>query len=111
MPIYDLAGRIVALFASRPDDHNWPRLQAQAAKELEEARHRTHQTDATHRHGDFSTLRCGVSHGGGRTRPMNFCNSKQTANVLNELNNSEPFVRLAGFGSCVYLPLCGWGSN
>jgi len=58
-----------------------------------------------HRRGNFSVLRCGVSHGGGQTQPMNFVNTKKNGRILEGLNSRPSFRRIASFGSCRPTPI------
>jgi len=98
MPIVDKDGHVVALLAGCPSDENWNR---DAAALLEKIRAECPEfDDGCHRRGDFPTLRCGVSHGGGRMRPMNFVNSQKKQRALNELNSHPSFIRIAGFMNC-----------
>ena len=55
---------------------------------------------ASERRGEFKTMRCGVSHGGGQTKPCNLSNTKKHRKILDWLNSQEPFNRLAGFATC-----------
>jgi len=101
IPIVDKEGRVVALLAGRPADENWDEVQEAAAALLEKIRVDCPEFDeGCHWRGDFPTLRCGVSHGGGRTQPMNFVNSPKKQRALEELNSHPSFVRIAGFMNC-----------
>lgn len=80
---------------------------ATAAELLESARQQSDldEKDIEHWRGHFSTLRCGVSHGGGQTQPGNLCNNSTNTAVAEGLNASEPFIRLAGYANCKCLRL------
>jgi len=77
-------------------------LHTHAADCLEEARKKCGQRKEkdTPRRGEFKTMRCGVSHGGGQTHPRNLSNSKKHQEVLDWLNNEAAFNRFAGFATC-----------
>ena len=69
---------------------------------MENARAQCHEDD--HRRGNFNTLRYGVSHGGGRTQPMNFSHkSPAMEDLVSDLNNHPTFLRLAAFQNCMCL--------
>lgn len=93
---------IIGVFADTPNDAEWPDLVATAAELLEEAREgcQISQSDAEHRRGKFSTLRCGVSHGGGKKMPGNVSNNDTNADIAQKLNEAEPFRRMARFATC-----------
>lgn len=99
--IVDKAHRLVAVLAGHPNVENWPLLHQQAATALEERRSRclVPKNKQKHRRGRFVALQCGVSHGGGQTRPRNMTNDDRNEKILNELNQLEPFKRTAGFAS------------
>jgi hypothetical protein len=101
--ILDSQGRIIAILAGHPiDDKEWDKICRQAAQKLEEARSKLGMSSnpAGHRRGKFSTLGTGFSYGGGQTRPLNFANSENKQEVIDDLNTSRCFQRIAGFGSC-----------
>jgi hypothetical protein len=101
--VVDQDGRLLAILGGRPEDENWQKVQDEAQEYLQEARDRfKKKKGGTHRRGKFVTLRCGVSHGGGQTRPMNFRNQGREAEVLAGLNSKRCFRRFARFGSCGY---------
>lgn len=106
MPILDREGRLVAILAGCPNDDSWPDLSRQAAEMLERAR-RTCKIPAKaghHRRGHFTALRCGVSHGGGQTLPGNLQNDFPNDEVLAQLNQKPPFIRLSGFATSKHPP-------
>ncbi|KDR74715.1 hypothetical protein GALMADRAFT_70525 [Galerina marginata CBS 339.88] len=108
-PIEDRKNRVIAILAGHPDDHEkWSRMERQASAALESARGRIRipKKERTHRRGRFPTLRTGVSHGNGSTRPINLGNSDANAAVIQELNHLQPFRRLAGFASCKSFIVC-----
>ena len=78
MAIVNLDETIVGILAGMPGDDDWATQHQVAAKLLEEARQRCKlpKDSAHHRRGDFTTLRCGFSHGGGSTEPANCSNGK-----------------------------------
>ena len=100
-PIIDREGRLVAILAGRPVDDSWDALSTDAAEALEEARRRCNvpAKDGRHRRGHFLALRCGVSHGSGQTEPGNLQNNPCNAEVLAELNQKLPFMRMSGFAT------------
>jgi hypothetical protein len=99
--IVDRDGRLIAILGGRPKDERWERVQAEAQEHLQEALDRLEmEKGCSHRRGQFSTLSCGVSHGGGQTRPMNMQNRGRKKEVLADLNSKECFKRFASFGSC-----------
>ena len=102
MAIVDLDGMIVGILAGMPEDEDWTAQHQAAAKLLEDARKRCKlpKDSAHHRRGEFTTLRCGFSHGGGSTQPANCSNCKTNQRILDDLTAAEPFRRIAGFGSC-----------
>lgn len=95
---------IIAVLADAPNDDSWPSLMATAAELLDNARTSCDidEKDQDHRRGQFATLRCGVSHGGGQTMPGNLCNKPVNAEIAKALNESEPFVRIAKFTTCKF---------
>lgn len=90
---------VIGVMADAPNDDSWPSLMATAAELLENARMccEVDDKDKNHRRGQFATLRCGVSHGGGQTMPGNLCNKPVNAAIAKALNESEPFMRIAKF--------------
>ncbi|KAH9478966.1 hypothetical protein JR316_0009429 [Psilocybe cubensis] len=103
IPIIDSENHIIGVIANHPKDESWAELQKQAADALERNRSGCHvpPKERTHRRGKFTTLRAGVSHGGGQRAPGNLKNQKGNAKILEELNSLEPFKRFAGFASSV----------
>lgn len=103
---------VIGVIADTPNDDSWPALMATAAKLLETAQKQCDldDKDKNHRRGEFDTLRCGVSHGGGQTKPGNLCNKPVNAKIAKALNESEPFMRIAKFTTCKHyslsLPSC-----
>lgn len=99
----------------RPGCSGWDELTVKAALRMKHVcnviTRRIHRqpkrqkSTVTPRRGDFITLRCGVSYGGGQTRPGNLVNTKRDEALLKELNESEEFRRISGFASCTYPPL------
>ena len=104
MPVLDREGRLVAILAGCPSDDSWPDLSRQAAEMLEEARGRCKipAKASRHRRGHFTALRCGVSHGGGQIGPGNLQNNFPNDEVLAQLNQKLPFIRLSGFATSKY---------
>jgi hypothetical protein len=99
--IVDRDGRLIAILGGRPEDENWQKVQDEAQEHLQEACDRLKtKKGCTHRRGEFATLSCGVSHGGGQTQPMNIQNRGRKAEVLADLNSKHCFTRFASFGSC-----------
>ena len=100
--IVDLEGRIFGIMAGAPPDEDWEETHQAAARLLENAGRecRLPKNSAHHRRGEFTTLRCGFSHGGGSTEPANCANGKVNQRLLDGLVAAEPFRRIAGFGSC-----------
>ncbi|KAF9540710.1 hypothetical protein CPC08DRAFT_650813 [Agrocybe pediades] len=103
MPLVNEEGIVFGILAGHPKDPNWPELQCVAATALEDRSSRCKIPEDKHEHhrGHFKSLRCGVSHGGGQKQPRNLSNTTANAQVLDELNELEPFRRLAGFVSSV----------
>ncbi|KAF8971659.1 hypothetical protein BDZ97DRAFT_1752936 [Flammula alnicola] len=103
IPIKDESGNLVTLLAGCPNDSNWPALQAQASRALEERRHRCSipKDKRIHRRGAFTALATGVSHGGGQKEPRNLSNEGPNGLVVQELNEMEAFKRMGGFASAV----------
>jgi hypothetical protein len=101
MPILDRQGRLVGILAGRPDDEFWPKLSRDGAEELEEARGRCKVSAKGHRHrrGQYVALQCGVSHGGGQTKPGNLRNDSPNDEIVADLNSKEPFRRMSGFAT------------
>jgi len=102
IPLVDREGRIVAILAGHPDDPNWVVLHLHAADCLEEARKQggEERKKCSARRGEFKTMRCGVSHGGGQTQPRNLSNTPKDEKILSWLNGEGVFNRFAGFASC-----------
>jgi len=101
IPLVDAEGRIFAVLAGQPVDENWPEVQQQGADCLEEARLQCNVSSYgfKHRRGAFPTLRCGVSYGGGQTKPQNLCNGPRNQKILEEINGQDCFKRIARFAS------------
>jgi hypothetical protein len=90
------------LLAGHPNDRDWGKVNESAASEMEEARVQCKEND--HRRGNFNTLRYGISHGGGRTKPMNYSHkSPEMEELVRQLNNHPTFLRIASFQNCTYL--------
>ena len=102
MPIVDVNGKVIAVFAGHPADPVWEKKQHEACEKLEKARETIQEKDSnqTPRRGEFKTMRCGVSHGGGQKKPQNLCNNKQNEEMLKELNGDPFFQSLASYVSC-----------
>ncbi|KDR65549.1 hypothetical protein GALMADRAFT_32693, partial [Galerina marginata CBS 339.88] len=102
-PVVDKADRVISVLAGRPEDDDWDRMELLGREAIESRRSRLsiHKNDRTHRRGAFPAVRCGVSHGQGPTCPHNLGNPDKNAEVVDELNNMEPFRRLSGFASSV----------
>ncbi|KAI0686697.1 hypothetical protein C8T65DRAFT_590933 [Cerioporus squamosus] len=100
--IVDKNGRIIALFAGRPDDvQDWDEVADRATTAMEEARAQCKftQSQMEHARGDFPTLGCGSSFGGGSMAPGVISNTKCNAKVLAALCHNPDIRRIAGFGS------------
>jgi len=98
--IDDLDGRTIVLLAGHPRD--WTDVNESASDEMEKAR--VQCRGSHHPRGDFNTLRYGVSHGGGRTQPMNFSHrSQEMKELVCQLNDHPTFVRIAQFHNCTSL--------
>lgn len=99
--IVDGSSRLVAVLAGHPSDARWSQLHRQAAQALEERRSRCFIPKSKRKHwcGNFVVLQCGVSHGSGQTQPGNMVNHARNEQILKELNELEPFKRMAGFAS------------
>ncbi|KAJ3512050.1 hypothetical protein NLJ89_g3750 [Agrocybe chaxingu] len=102
--LVDQEGRMFGLLAGHPTDSKWDKLATWAANCLEEARLRCRASPQAckGRRGEFTTLRDGVSHGGGQTHPKNLSNTVVNEEVLTWLNSQECFQRLAGFVSYLH---------
>ncbi|KAF9039082.1 hypothetical protein BJ165DRAFT_1329838, partial [Panaeolus papilionaceus] len=106
-PLCDSQNRAFAVLAGQPDTpSNWSPVIDEAVKLLDAARLRCRidpdELIAGHRRGRFPTLRCGMSYGGGQRRPTNLRNTGRHTPIVQELNNSAPFQRIAGFASSVF---------
>ncbi|KNZ79313.1 hypothetical protein J132_10734 [Termitomyces sp. J132] len=103
-PIVDRKGRIIAHLAGHPDAHDWPQVHEEAARLLEESRGLLGlpKVAKKHRRGNFFAIPFGVSHGGGRTKPTVRRQTPEATSVLTELNASNPFMRIAHFGSSTF---------
>ena len=84
IPIIDRMQCVIAILAGMPCDEGWRGLMQEAARILEDACQQSSLSPsaANHRRGDFFTLRSGISHGGGQTRPMNVSNNTQPVQLL-----------------------------
>jgi hypothetical protein len=71
--LVDRSGRVIGILGGKPEDENWQGVQDEAQELLQGIRHRLSEPKKgnVHRRGNFPTLRCGVSYGGGQTCPMN----------------------------------------
>lgn len=105
-PIVSADGTLLGVLAGHMDPKDWQRLHKEGMDALESARKDSSQVldGDNHRRGNFSILRCGVSHGSGQKRPCNLSNNKTNAAILEKLNAMEVFGRIAGFTSCECLP-------
>jgi len=101
MPVIDREGQLVAILAGRPADDTWDALSTEAAEALEEARQccSVPAKDKRHRRGHFLALNCGVSHGSGQVEPGNLQNNPRNTEVLAQLNQKPPFMRMSGFAT------------
>jgi hypothetical protein len=98
MPIVDQDGRLVAILAGHPADETWPDVSRQAAKALEKAGQLCSTKEKVHRRGLFSSLRCGVSYGGGQRWPKNLsADNPDDEKILAYLNQKVAFQRIDGF--------------
>lgn len=106
-PIVDTEGRVIGILAGKPIDDRWDDLMEHAAQLLHDAQAHCHNAikgkRCSHRRGEFTALRAGVSHGGGQTQPGTLGNNRIDEAIIEGLNAAEPFQRLAGFSSCMYL--------
>ncbi|KAF9522440.1 hypothetical protein CPB83DRAFT_739202, partial [Crepidotus variabilis] len=103
-PLVDVDGLLFGVAGGQPNDANWNKQQLGGAKKLSEARETSSNanSDQTPRRGDFKTMRCGISHGGGQTRPMNLKNTGRNLKTIERLNGDLFFRTLAGFTSSVF---------
>lgn len=103
MALVDSNRRLFGVLAGHPDSPTWPSAVRQAEESMENARREleSHAPEGGRR-GVFSTLRCGVSHGGGQTKPGNLQNSVQERKVLAKLNSLSCFKRISSFSSSAY---------
>jgi hypothetical protein len=92
---------LIGVLARQPEDDDWDKVLKAAQEYLDQAHGAPKRKGNLHRRGAFETLRCGVSHGGGQTQPMNLINTGRKAVVLEKLTTSRCFRRIAGFGSCM----------
>jgi hypothetical protein len=106
MAIVDAEDRIIGILAGCPESKEaWEKVSLEAQKLLEasEAHLRGTKREKDHRRGAFATMRSGISHGGGQTRPMNYHNGPVESEIVDFLN-SRPSIRgIAGFGSSKHL--------
>jgi len=100
--IFNREGQLIAILGGRPEDKSWQGVQREAQVHFQEAQNRLSRLKkgTIHRHGKFSTLSSGVSHGGGQIHPMNFQNRGRRAEAVAYLNSQQCFKRFASFGSC-----------
>nr|GAT42600.1 predicted protein [Mycena chlorophos] len=120
----DSKGRELAILCGQPRDtlaSNWGRdvatagavLMEQAASMLSpldepasggnQKKKKKKKRKRNTRRGDHRAETVGVGIGNGRKGPMNFCNDKDDATVLDSLLASEPFKRIAGFCNSIFL--------
>ncbi|KAF9034125.1 hypothetical protein BJ165DRAFT_1534319 [Panaeolus papilionaceus] len=109
-PLLDSKGRVFGVLAGQVDTpENWDPVVDEAVNLLAAARLRCRfnpdEVLHGHRRGRFPTLRSGISYGGGQTKPTPLRNSRWNEEIVQELNNSEPFKRISGFTSSV---LASW---
>ncbi|KAJ3503436.1 hypothetical protein NLJ89_g8432 [Agrocybe chaxingu] len=104
LPIVDRTGTIIGMAIGQPEDDGWEDLHQHVAGCLKHARQRCNPVLSKDdmRRGEFWTCQCGVSHGGGQTRPMNFSNTKAMEELLESLNSQPCFQRLASFTSSAF---------
>jgi hypothetical protein len=102
IPITDAEGRTFALCAGMSKDASWADDMAEGVEALEAARRDCDLTpeQSKHRRGDYMCLRTGVSIGGGQRRPIAADNSNANNRVLDRLNKTRFFARLASFSTC-----------
>lgn len=100
--LVDRSGYVIGILGGKPEDENWQGVQDEAQEQLQGVRHRLNKPKKgnVHRRGNFPTLRCGVSYGGGQTCPMNLQNPGRRGEALAHLNSQPSFKRFASFGSC-----------
>ncbi|KAH9484780.1 hypothetical protein JR316_0001682 [Psilocybe cubensis] len=105
-------GRAVVICAGHPDDVQWDILMDLAADAIEVARNKcsVSSSNSHHRWGDFISLRCGVSYGGGQTASSNLSNSTVNKIIVEWLNSLELILWELGIaiefpsGSSILLP-------
>lgn len=98
----DGQNRVIGLLAGNPGDSDWDLMAAEAADALEKARELCHfpaQKKEKRNRGNFHSLACGVSFGGGQKKPMNVKNTPRNQAVLNHLNGLRCFKRVSGFST------------
>jgi hypothetical protein len=87
-----------------PKDISWAGNMAEGVEALEAARRDCDliPEKSHHRRGDYMCLRTGVSIGGGQQRPTVASNSEANSRVLDNLNKTRFFERLASFSTCKF---------
>ncbi|EDR04914.1 uncharacterized protein LACBIDRAFT_303791 [Laccaria bicolor S238N-H82] len=103
MPIVDEGGRYIGLCASS-DASDWPDVHQSAAAALEEARGRMSwgKKDRRHRRGAFFACNVGISHGGGKTKPMVLHHNAPDDAILSGLLKHPSFIQMAGHASGIF---------
>lgn len=104
----DNASRGTVILAGTPSDLSWLAVAAAAEEAMTSARLQGEASgtftcgQTEHRRGCFVALACGVSHGGGQTKPQNLAHPPQTRKILDSLLNDPNIQRIAGFQSSAF---------
>ncbi|RDX39967.1 hypothetical protein OH76DRAFT_1366929, partial [Lentinus brumalis] len=100
--IVDKEGRIIALFAGRPEDaDDWDQVALDASEAMSKARTQCTFTASRlmHARGNYPTQGIGSSFGGGSLRPGPIKNTVRNARILERLCKHPAIRRIAGFGN------------
>ncbi|KAJ7239440.1 hypothetical protein C8J57DRAFT_1086376, partial [Mycena rebaudengoi] len=103
--ILDRDGRIIAVFAGKPDDPEWDDVIADLMEAMAQARSEAHASGEVpsgsdkHRRGNYSSFTEGVSLGGGQTGPGNLVNPPKIRKILSKLLRRKSVRRVCGFQS------------
>ncbi|KAI0710977.1 hypothetical protein C8Q76DRAFT_623696 [Earliella scabrosa] len=94
----DLEERAFMVGAGQPRDAQWPAVCHEATRVLDSAGQSYQQEGpANVRRGEYPTITCGISYGGGQKRVSNVAQSPRNQTVVDKIVNSLPFRRLSGF--------------
>ncbi|TFK79714.1 hypothetical protein K466DRAFT_505127 [Polyporus arcularius HHB13444] len=102
IPVLDKHGRVIALLAGHPNDPRWVVDVNDEFDKVMQVVHEAYRFPpdvSQNRRGGFATVSCGVSQGGGQTKPGNFALSAHNRAVWDALFKLKVVRRVANFAN------------